>query len=45
LWTFRGELYWHAAQGLRLRGDTTRAGGQCMPPKFMIDVDETGDEP
>jgi hypothetical protein len=45
LWTFRGELYWHPSLGLRLRGDTSGAGGQCQPPRFMIDVDETETTP
>lgn len=45
VWTFRGELYWHPSLGVRLRGDGSRAGGQCQPPKYMMDPDDAADEP
>jgi hypothetical protein len=42
LWTFQGAVMWHASLGLRLQGDATRAGGLCMPPRTMLDNEDTG---
>jgi hypothetical protein len=40
VWTFHGSVTWHASLGLRLQGDTTRAGGMCTAPKTMIDDED-----
>jgi hypothetical protein len=39
-WTFHGAVTWHPSLGLRLQGDTTRAGGMCMPTRTMLDNEE-----
>jgi hypothetical protein len=33
-------MVWKPSIGLRLRGDTSHAGGTCMPIKSMIDEAE-----
>jgi hypothetical protein len=40
LWTFQGSLAWHASLGLRLKGDASRAGGLCTPPRTMLDDED-----
>jgi hypothetical protein len=40
VWMFHGAITWHASLGLRLQGDTTRAGGMCTPPRMMLDGEE-----
>jgi hypothetical protein len=39
-WTFHGEIVWHPTLGIRMRGETTAAGGNCKPsPKMLVDED------
>jgi hypothetical protein len=40
LWSFQAQIVWKAASGLRLRVDTSHAGGMCTPAKSMIDKSE-----
>jgi hypothetical protein len=41
LWSFHGAVTWHASLGLRLSGDTTLVGGACVPPRTMLDSEDT----
>lgn len=39
-WTFHGEVVWHPTLGIRVRGDTSAAGGTCKPsPTVLVNED------
>jgi hypothetical protein len=35
-WRFTDDVFWHAALGIRVRGDTRTMGGPCQPAKELL---------